>query len=204
MLKKPLHLTLRRAKTIDSMNVNVIDYACLKGKQNGITKDTYSRGSAERVLRSYQTYYNIKTEAVEPPFAAEAIFGSHNEQYFLIKKAKVADIDTNETVYFATEESLSKDRLLELDSIAWERGTANVQPSSNHRNSDVVLIILTGHAEEDALIQVKKCKHYQSYLWGFHGRSNYRLIVAELSSGRIVHNRHGQILKKLVKKAMKN
>ena len=138
----------------------------------------------------------------KPPFAAEAIFGSHNEQYFLIKKAKVADIDTNETVYFATEESLSKDRLLELDSIAWERVTANVQPSSNHRNSDVVLIILTGHAEEDALTQVKKCKHYQSYLWGFHGWSNYRLIVAELSSGRIVHNRHGQILKKLVKKAI--
>ena len=90
---------------------------------------TLTPGEAlERVLRSYQTYYNIKTEAVEPPFAAEAIFGSHNEQYFLIKKAKVADIDTNETVYFATEESLSKDRLLELDSIAWERGTANVQP----------------------------------------------------------------------------
>ena len=156
---------------------------------------TLTPGEAlERVLRSYQTYYNIKTEAVEPPFAAEAIFGSHNEQYFLIKKAKVADIDTNETVYFATEESLSKDRLLELDSIAWERGTANVQPSS----------ILTGHAEEDALTQVKKCKHYQSYLWGFHGWSNYRLIVAELSSGRIVHNRHGQILKKLVKKAMIN
>ena len=79
-----------------------------------------------------------------------------------------------------------------------------MQPSSNHRNSDVVLIILTGHAEEDALTQVKKCKQYQSYLWGFHGWSNYRLIVAELSSGRIVHNRHGQILKKLVKKAMIN
>ena len=38
-----------------------------------------------------------------------------------------------------------------------------------------------------------------THLW-----SNYRLIVAELSSGRIVHNRHGQILKKLVKKAMIN
>ena len=93
-------------------------------------------------------------------------------------------------------------RSLELDAIAWERGTANVQPSSHHRNSDVVLIILTAHAGEDALAQVKKCRHYQSYLWGFHGWSNYRLIVAELSSGRIVHNRHGQILKKLVKKAI--
>ena len=46
MLKNPLNLTLRRAKVINSMNVNVIDYACLKGNQNGITKDTYSRGSA--------------------------------------------------------------------------------------------------------------------------------------------------------------
>ena len=101
-------------------------------------------------------------------------------------------------------QSLSKERLLELDAIAWERGTANVQPSSNHRNSDVVLIILTAHAGEDALAQVKKCRHYQSYLWGFHGWSNYRLIVVELSSGRIVHNRHGQILKKFVKKAMIN
>lgn len=84
----------------------------LKRKAEWNYKDTYSREALERVLRSYQTYYNIKTEAVEPPFAAEAIFGSHNEQYFLIKKAKVADIDTNETVYFATEESLSKERLL--------------------------------------------------------------------------------------------
>ena len=46
MLKNPLHLTLRRAKVINSMNVNVIIYTCLKGNQNGITKDTYSRGSA--------------------------------------------------------------------------------------------------------------------------------------------------------------
>ena len=202
MLKNPLYLTLRRAKVINSMNVNVIDYACLKGKQNGITKDTYSRGSAgtrPAILSDLLQYQNRSCR-----FPAEAIFGSHNEQYFLIKKAKVADIDTNETVYFATEESLSKERLLELDAIAWERGTANVQPSSNHRNSDVVLIILTAHAGEDALAQVKKCRHYQSYLWGFHGWSNYRLIVAELSSGRIVHNRHGQILKKLVKKAMIN
>lgn len=156
----------------------------------------------QRLLRSYQVYYNVKTEAVEPPFAAEAVFGSHNEQYFLIKRAKVADIDTNETVYFATEESLSKERLLELDSIAWERGVADVQPSSHHQSTDVSLIILADHVAEDAYAQVKKCKHYQSYLWGLHGWSNYRLIVVELSSGRIVHNRHGQILKKLVKKTI--
>lgn len=82
MLKNPLHLTLRRAKVINSMNVNVIDYACLKGKQNGITKDTYSRGSAGMRPAILSDLLQYQTEAVEPPFAAEAIFGSHNEQYF--------------------------------------------------------------------------------------------------------------------------
>ena len=156
-----------------------------------------------RLLRSYQRYYNIRTEAVEPPFAAEAIFGSHNEQYFLVKRAKVADIDTNETVYFVTEDTISKEQLLELDTIAWERGTADVQPSSHHQCSDVSLIILASHIDEDAFAQVRKCKHYQSYLWGLHGWSNYRLIALELSSGRIVHNRHGQILKKFVRNIVK-
>ena len=65
MLKNPLHLTLRRAKAIDSMNVNVIDYACLKGKQNGITKDTYSRGSAgtrPAILSDLLQYQNRSEE----------------------------------------------------------------------------------------------------------------------------------------------
>ena len=42
MLKYSLHKTLQSAKVESGMNVNVIDYVCLKGNQNGITKDTYS------------------------------------------------------------------------------------------------------------------------------------------------------------------
>ena len=42
MLKSPLHSTLRRAKVKRYKSVNVICYACLKGKQNGIAKHTYS------------------------------------------------------------------------------------------------------------------------------------------------------------------
>lgn len=153
----------------------------------------------QRLLLSYKRYYNIKTEAVEPPFAAEAVFHSHNEQYFLVKRAKIADIDTNETVYFATEDTLSPERLTQLDTCAWERGLSTVKPGPQHRNSDVSLIILANHIAPDAIRQIPKCKHYQSYRWGLHGWSNYRLIALELSSGQIAHNRQGQTLKKLVR-----
>ena len=38
----------------------------------------------KRVLRSFQTYYNIDLENPAEPFAAEARFLSHDTQYFLM------------------------------------------------------------------------------------------------------------------------
>ena len=44
----------------------------------------------EKVLISYRRYYNIlREDEVEAPFVAEALFRSHNEQYFLIKKVLI-------------------------------------------------------------------------------------------------------------------
>ena len=54
----------------------------------------------EKIIESFKRYYDVSTENIEKPFAAEAVFKSHNEQYFLLKIAKVADIDSNEFVFF--------------------------------------------------------------------------------------------------------
>ncbi len=153
----------------------------------------------EKLLCSFKRYYNIKrNDETEPPFVAEAEFVSHNEQYFLIKKAKVAEINSNEYVFFYTTENLDIETLKSLDECAWIRGTARIKPDSNHRNSDVTLIILAEHIEQQAFKEVHKMKHYQSYRFGLHGWSNYRLVALELSSGKLAYNRQGQNLKKLV------
>ena len=104
-------------------------------------------GVLETVLHSFERYYNVK--AGEPgtdasgPFAAEAEFHSHSEQYFLTRAAHIADIDSHEYVFFAEEDNLTSDRLAELESEAWKEGLARVQPGPGHRNSDVALIIIT-------------------------------------------------------------
>lgn len=152
----------------------------------------------EKVLISYRRYYNIlREDEVEAPFVAEALFRSHNEQYFLIKKAKVAEINSNEDVFFYTTEYLDIETLHKMDLCAWERGVSRVKPDGNHRNSDITLIIIANHIEEDAMKEVRKMKHYQSYRFGLHGWSNYRLVAMELSSGKLAYNRQGQMLKKL-------
>ena len=124
------------------------------------------------LLPSFRNYYNVNTDSPEAPFAAEAVFCSHNEQYYLIKAAKVADIDTSEYVYFAKCKSLSADELTKLDEVAWLRGSSHACPGYNHRSTDVTLIILSDTIDDDAAKLIRKMRHYKSYKWGFFGWSN--------------------------------
>ncbi|MCR5687518.1 MAG: hypothetical protein K6G58_05815 [Lachnospiraceae bacterium] len=150
------------------------------------------------VLSLFTRYYNINTDSAEPPFAAEAVFQSHNEQYYLIKAAKVADINMNEYVYFAECDSLSAEKLRMLDETAWERGSAKAVPGFSHRSTDVTLMIVADSVDDDAKKLVRKMRHYKSYKFGMHGWSNYRLAVIECMTGRAFYNHQGRSLKKLV------
>lgn len=154
-----------------------------------------SNGAFERFIKSYQKYYNISTEGVAAPFVAEAEFKSHSEQYFLVKAAKIADIDSNEIVFFYSDEEIPN--LNEIASLAWSRGLERVSPYFGHRNSDVTLIVLSEKVTEETFQKAKKLNYYKSYKFGFYGWSSFRLLVCETSTGRVVTNRRGSDLKKL-------
>lgn len=152
----------------------------------------------DKLLPSFRRYYNINTEEVEAPFTAEAVFQSHNEQYFLMKSARISESNSNEFIYFYTADSLDEAYLTELDRIAWERGIGHVQPNYYHKSTDVALVIIVDKLDEEAKRMLPKLKHSKSYKFGLNGYSNYRLIALELSTGQVFHNRRGQSLKKLV------
>lgn len=153
----------------------------------------------EQIINSFVRYYNIKKEDVEPPFAAEAEFHAHGEQYLLVKAAHISDIDSNEYVFFATEEDLTTEKLLELDKTAWERGLSRIKPYYGHRNSDITLIVLAENVREDIFQVAKKLKHYKSYLFSIYGWSHYKLAVCDCSTGTCGYNRMGKDLKKITK-----
>lgn len=152
----------------------------------------------KKLLSAYERYYDVKTENVEEPFTATADFVSHEQQYFLIKAAKMGESLSREFVYFAEEENLTEARLRELDRIAWERGLSRVEPHSGHKNSDIMLYILADTVDEAAKKTVKGLKHYESYKHTLWGWSNYKLIVIELSSVKAFYNSQGKTLKKLI------
>lgn len=152
----------------------------------------------DKLLRSFQVYYNVKREGVAPPFAAEAEFHTHDEQFFLVKSAVLAEAESREYIFFATEEYLDEDLLERLDEAAWGSGMERVIPHKDHRNTDVVLFIVAEKISEEAFQRIPKLRHYQSYHLGLQGWSHYRLVAIEQSSGRAVYNRLGRSYKKLI------
>lgn len=157
-----------------------------------------SESELEKLLHSFERYYDVKTEGVADPFCAEAEFHSHTEQYFLVKAAHLSDIDSNDYVFFAQTGLLNPNYFTELVSQAWQTGLSKITPYSGHRNSDVTLIILSEKIEDNTIKQIKKAKHYKSYKFGFYGWSSLRILAYEISTGRAFANRRGCELRKLV------
>ena len=165
----------------------------------------------ERILPAFEQYYTVNKDS-EPPFCAQAEFRSHNEQYFLVRSAHIADIDSNEFVYFAQSPSLSKEELENFVNKSWEDGLSKVKPYNGHRNSDVTLIIITNSLDKNEsfsgstrksmnIIQlIKKTKLYKSYKWSLHGWSHFKLAVVELDTQHIYFNRFGKDYRKLLEK----
>lgn len=151
----------------------------------------------EKVLRAYEAYYNVERENVKPPFAAEAVFQSHDEQFFLVRSVKLGEAESNEYIFFAETEHLTEEELRAFDEAAWTEGLSRVKPHSDHRNTDITLVVLGNTVEDEAFAAASKLQHYKSYRLGFQGWSQYRLVVLEEASGRMAFNRQGQSLKKL-------
>lgn len=152
----------------------------------------------DKLLLLYTRYYDIEREGVEEPFLAKAGFKSHNEQYFLIKAAKVADIDSNENVYFAYADVLDEETVISLSKAAWEKGLDGVVPEYGHRNTDVILYIIADSIKDEAINPIKKTHYSKSYKFGMYGWSDFRLVAIDASKGKATFNRQGRQLKKLI------
>lgn len=151
----------------------------------------------ESLLRSYRQYYNIKTEDAAAPFAAEAAFHSHDEQYVLMRRAKISEAEAHEYVFFATAGSLSLEEAKKLDERAWEEGLSRVKPHYDHRSSDVVLIILAEQISQEAKQYIRSAKRYKSYRFTLQGWSHYSVVALETSTGELSCNKRGRDLRKL-------
>ena len=154
--------------------------------------------SLDAILPLFSHYYDVVTP-VASPFDARADFKSHNEQYVLVKAAHIADIDSNEHIFFKQCGELTENELLRYHETAWEQGQSMITPYYGHKNTDISLMILAEGISDEASGRVPRLRHSAVYKLGLYGYSNYRLVVVDTKSGHIYCNRNGRTLKSVVK-----
>ncbi len=156
----------------------------------------------DKIIDAYRGYYNIRSEEVTPPFDAEGYLSNEAEQYFLLKAAKIAFVNSYEYVFYKKCDIITEKELEELDRTAWETGISRVSPGTDHKNTDVALIVVADSVQDGISDNIDKYKHSKNYKLGLHGFSNYRLVVIEASSGNVLTNRRGRDLKDFIQQSM--
>ena len=153
----------------------------------------------ERLMAAYSVYYDVRRESTSPPFDAEARFSTRESRYFFTRSMTLSEEASHEIVYFALRPRLERATLDELDALAWERGLAEAKPGPDHKNTDVTLFVVADAVADGLKKRVGSYTHSKLDRFGLWGFSNYRLAVVETSTGGAFFNRHGRVLKKLVK-----
>ncbi|MCR5001376.1 MAG: hypothetical protein K6A71_06240 [Lachnospiraceae bacterium] len=151
----------------------------------------------------YEGYYNVEREGCLEPFDAVGYLSNEAQQYFLVKAAHIASVNSYEYVYFKKCDELDIELLDSLDKKAWEDGISGVRPSADHKNTDVALVIIADRVTDAVKSAVNTYKHSKNYKLGFFGFSNYRLVVIEAFSGLILTNRRGRDLRDFITHTLK-
>ncbi|MCR4669155.1 MAG: hypothetical protein K5774_07295 [Clostridia bacterium] len=152
-----------------------------------------------KVLPAYERYYNVNSESPRPPFAAEAVFSLHDEQYFLIKSARISEADAREYAYFALADELTPEAFEELCEAAWSAGLERISPGPNMRSMDVSLLIIADSITDAARAAIRRAKRSLSHRFGFWGYTHYRICAFDAGTGRITANRMGDHIERTLK-----
>ena len=157
----------------------------------------------DTITEAYEGYYNIDRDNCVKPFDAVGYLSNEAQQYFLVKAAHIASVNSYEYVYFKKCLKLDDALLKELDGKAWEDGISKVKPSADHKNTDVALIVIADEVEDEVGNSIAEYKHSRNYKLGLYGFSNYRLVVIEAPSGLVLKNRRGRDLRDFIAHTIK-
>lgn len=157
----------------------------------------------ERLLRSYQVYYNIIQDDDRPEeLVARFEFFEHSERYVLSQKAELWSSDGEEFLYLINIPHLTLPLFEKWRDFTHEDGMGRLNIGSGHMYSFITPVFVCDTCDEDALKALKKCHIYKSFHFSLHGWMDYHAAVVEIKTGRISSNRSGHTTAKVLKSVL--
>ena len=154
----------------------------------------------EHLLKSYEAWFDVERdfEFAGERFDAYARYAAHGEQYVLVKRAKLWEVDTCEHVFFRMAERFEEGECTRLVDFMRTQALALVNPKPNHMSTALSLIVLADEVTLGAARLVRATRFRKSYLLGLRGWADVRLAVADCAAAKVFTNPAGRDLAKLI------
>lgn len=150
----------------------------------------------ERLLAAHAAWFDVtrRYEFSGHTFPGYAEFHSHGEQYVLVKRAKLWEVDAHEYLFFDAIDHLDMAALDEAVRFMTTSAIEKVEPKPNHMSSYLSLVLVTDSADKDAMDAVRKVRFRKNFMLGIRGWADLRLAVVDLATQRIATNGAGKEL----------
>ncbi len=151
----------------------------------------------DRLLEAHETWFDVtrNCEYGGRSFEGYAEFHSHGEQYVLVKRAKLWEVDAAEYIFFTQTDVLDDALLDELLDFMKTQAVNKVDPAPNHMKSYISLVIVAKQVEQGTGKRVKKAAFHKTYKFGLRGWAELRLCAIDLEARNVLTNAEGKAMK---------
>ncbi len=142
----------------------------------------------------YDTHSNY--EFCGHMFAGYCEFHSHGEQYVLVKRAKLWEVDAHDYLFLDSVDHVDEEYLTRAIAFMETSGLTKVDPKPNHMQSSLSLVLIADAVDEEAKKLCRRTRFRKNFMLGLRGWSDLRLAIVDLSSGDVTTNGAGKELRR--------
>lgn len=151
----------------------------------------------DTLLRSHEAYFDVFKDYAYAgrEFPGYAEFHSHSEQFVLVKRAKLWEVDAFEYIFFDMVDHLDDSWADEAYRYMTTEAVGKVVPEPNHMMSFVSMVAIADSVAEETRKKIRKMHFRKHFMLGFRGWVDLRMAVIDLSSMEVITNGMGKEMK---------
>lgn len=144
-----------------------------------------------KLLTSFDIERDVKVEGRR--FDLRGEFNQEITRYFAFKELTYESFENNEVIFCKDYgKKLTRKDIEELKGFIVEKCHLLAPPRENHMSTCLTFILISGLEDDDLSKHIEKFRFYRSYLLGFKGWVNCKLICVDPERGRVITNKRGR------------
>lgn len=137
----------------------------------------------KRLEAAHRSFYTFKTnhEYHDRAFPFYGEYHAHGTQFVLVKRAELWSADTHDYLFMDARDVYGPDDFERDVTYLVEEASNKAVPKKDHMSSGITLVVAANHVDDQVMRSVRAFKHRKNHLLGFHGWTDVRMAVADVS-----------------------